>query len=91
VRDPRTSRRRRGGVVLSALAAAVLLSFLPATAASAVAASPVPTIVGGGDTRSEGEGAGLVGSPFLAAAAVVGLGLVTAGATLLWLRFTRDE
>lgn len=49
------------------------------------AASPEPSAPGG-DTRSAGEGPGLVGAPFLAIFAVVGLGLVAAGATLLYLR-----
>jgi hypothetical protein len=49
------------------------------------AASPEPSAPGG-DTRSPGEGPGLVGAPFLAILAVVGLGLLAAGATLLYLR-----
>jgi hypothetical protein len=49
------------------------------------AASPEPSAPGG-DTRSAGEGPGLVGAPFLAILAVLGLGLVTAGATVVYLR-----
>lgn len=51
------------------------------------AASPEPSAPGG-DTRSVGEGPGLVGAPFLAIVGIVGLGLATAGATLLYLRLT---
>jgi hypothetical protein len=49
------------------------------------AASPEPSPPGG-DTRSAGEGPGLVGAPFLAILGVVALGLLAAGATLLYLR-----
>jgi hypothetical protein len=49
------------------------------------AASPEPSAPGG-DTRSAGEGPGLVGAPFLAVVGVVALGLVAAGATLIYLR-----
>jgi hypothetical protein len=53
----------------------------------ALAASPEPSAPGG-DTRSPGEGPGLVGAPLLAVAGVVALGLLAAGATLLYLRLT---
>ena len=52
-----------------------------------LAASPEPSAPGG-DTRSPGEGPGLVGAPFLAVGGVVALGLLAAGATLLFLRLT---
>jgi hypothetical protein len=52
-----------------------------------IAASPEPSAAGG-DTRSPGEGPGLVGAPFLAIAGIVALGLLAAGATLLYLRLT---
>jgi hypothetical protein len=53
--------------------------------------SPAPTIVPGGDTRSEGEGAGLVGAPILVLAGVVTLGVVVAGATLLYVRLRQGD
>jgi hypothetical protein len=56
----------------------------------ALAASPEPSAAGG-DTRSPGEGPGLVGAPFLAVAGVVALGLLAAGATLLYLRLTNGS
>jgi hypothetical protein len=55
------------------------------------AQSPSPGVIGGGDTRSDGEGPGFVGSPLLVAAGVVVLGALTAGGTLLYLRLTRDD
>ena len=70
-----------------AAVAALLLLAVPGVHA----ASPSPGVVGPGDTRSEGEGAGLVGSPVLVALGVVGLGIAAAGATLLYLRLTRDD
>jgi hypothetical protein len=50
-----------------------------------------PGIIGSGDPRSNGQGPGLVGSPFAIAVGVVLLGLLAAGGTLLYLRITRDE
>lgn len=76
---------------LACIAALVTAAFLaPAAAPSAAADSPSPTVVGSGDTRSEGEGAGLVGAPVLIALGVIGVGMVVAGATLVFLRLSRD-
>ena len=89
----------RGRLVASSLLAVAILTFGPRTLTHpglpgivagpqvAFAASPEPSAPGG-DTRSPGEGPGLVGAPFLAVAGVVGLGLLAAGATLLYLRLT---
>lgn len=51
-------------------------------------ASAAPGDGSGGDTRSAGEGPGLVGAPFLAIGGVVLLGLAAAAATLLYVRAT---
>jgi hypothetical protein len=56
----------------------------------AIAASPSPAIVAPGDTRSEGEGAGFVGSPLLVALGVVLLGAGTAALTIIYLRLRSD-
>jgi hypothetical protein len=56
----------------------------------AIAASPSPAIVAPGDTRSEGEGAGFVGSPLLVALGVVLLGAGTAAVTMIYLRLRSD-
>jgi hypothetical protein len=72
---------------------AFALSLNPGVAGqppSARAASPSPPIVGPGDTRSEGEGAGLVGSPLLVALGVVLLGVGTAGLTIIYLKLRSD-
>lgn len=50
--------------------------------------SPVPSADLGGDTRTVGEGPGLVGAPFLAIGGVVLLGLVSAGLTIAYVRLT---
>jgi hypothetical protein len=42
-----------------------------------------------GDTRSSGEGPGLVGQPLVIALGVLVLGLVSAGAATLYARRTR--
>jgi hypothetical protein len=60
----------------------------PATTAQPTAS---PGIIGTGDPRSNGQGPGLVGSPFAIALGVVLLGVLSAGGTLLYLRLTRDE
>jgi hypothetical protein len=43
-------------------------------------------VIDTGDSRSNGQGPGLVGSPFAIVIGVVLLGLIAAGATLLYLR-----
>lgn len=67
---------------------AVLLLALSGVAS---AATPEPSIVGVGDPRSEGEGPGLVGSPIVIALGVIGLGVVSAAATVLVIRLTRQD
>ena len=54
--------------------------------ATARPAGTEPGVIGSGDSRSEGEGPGLVGSPVAIALGVVVLGLATAGVTLVVLR-----
>jgi hypothetical protein len=56
----------------------------------AVDVTPAPTVVEPGDPRSEGEGAGLVGQPLLVAGGVIVLGILAAGATLVYARLTRE-
>jgi hypothetical protein len=58
---------------------------------AAATAQPVATegpVIGTGDSRSDGGGPGLVGSPVAIALGVVVLGLITAAGTLVALRFT---
>ena len=52
------------------------------------AATPVPTPDAGGDTRSAGEGPGLVGAPVLAVGGVLVLGILAAGITLVYIKAT---
>ncbi len=63
----------------------IVLLVLPG---SAFAASPDPTAVVGSDTRSSGEGPGLVGAPLTAILGVVGIGLLALLLTLLFVRAT---
>ncbi|MHB8399694.1 MAG: hypothetical protein ACYDCI_12315 [Candidatus Limnocylindrales bacterium] len=67
----------------ASMAAVTTPSPAPSAAPSA---APSSNIVG--DTRSVGEGPGLVGAPFLAIGGVIVLGLVSAGLTLLYVRAT---
>ncbi len=55
---------------------------------AALAASPEASGVVGGDPRSSGEGPGLVGDPLTAILLVLGIGLGTVLATLVYVRFT---
>ena len=72
---------------MASLALALVLTiaplvFPPAAAAATPTASPAPV----GDTRSSGEGPGLVGQPLVIALGVVVLGAAAAGATILYAR-----
>jgi hypothetical protein len=78
---PRTAILR----IALGLAFATWLCLAPA----AMAASPTPGPLASGDVRTGGEGAGLVGAPFLALAGVVGVGLVAAGLTIVYVRLGR--
>jgi hypothetical protein len=81
------------------LAAALLLVLaLPVAAASpeptpasAPEPSPTPGFLDTGDPRSNGQGPGLVGSPFVVALGVVLLGILAAGGTLLYVRLTQPD
>ena len=73
-------------LLVAALAFAMLAVMASGRfAAPAVAASPSP-LAPYGDTRTSGEGAGLVGSPIAVALAVALIGLGAAGATILYVR-----
>ena len=66
--------------------ATVLLAWL-ALAAATFAASPTPAPAAG-DPRSSGQGPGLVGDPLFALLAVVGIGVLSVVATLVYVRLT---
>ena len=81
---PRVAGAARVAVgIWAAMTAWLLVDALPA-----FAATPSPTTAQGGDPRSSGQGPGLVGDPLLAIGLVVGIGLLTLGATLLYVRAT---
>ncbi|HET9682102.1 MAG TPA: hypothetical protein VFP19_08690 [Candidatus Limnocylindrales bacterium] len=75
------------GLVVGGLTAVGAVGVLDVPVALAAGPSPVPTSMAG-DTRSSGEGPGLVGNPGVAILGVLGLGLVAVGATLLYVRAT---
>ena len=74
-------------IVLAGLFAAWLLvvSVGPLLAASP---SPTPGPYGGGDTRTAGQGPGLVGSPLYALGGVLLVGLISVGLSLAYLRLS---
>ena len=74
------------GLIALGIVLAVTLLIAPV----AISASPTPSPLIGGDTRSGGEGAGLAGQPFIALAAVVGLGLLAAGLATVYVRLRRE-
>ena len=83
-------------VGLACLAVALVISLLPVLLpvllpTAALGASPSPTIAPGGDTRSSGEGPGLVGQPLVVALGVILLGLAAAGLAVLYARLTRPR
>lgn len=81
------------GVVLIAAAALWWLvdALVGGGAANALAASPMPTLRPGTDTRTSGGGPGLVGDPALALAGVLGIATVSLIASLAYVRFTRGR
>jgi hypothetical protein len=78
---------RIGRAAATAVFAAGLL-FSLRIPTPATAATPEPTPDAGGDTRSVGEGPGLVGAPVLAIGGVLLLGIVSAGLTVVYVRAT---
>ena len=88
-----STARPRIAAALLVLAAALIVTGLVMLAfpGSALGASPDPTGLIGSDTRSSGEGAGLVGAPLAAVAGVIGIGLVSMLGTLLFVRITRGR
>jgi hypothetical protein len=87
-----TRARNRAGTRLGAgVTLAFALLILGAGAPRSLRAatpSPSPSEPAAGDTRSSGEGAGFVGAPFVAVGLVLAVGLLAAGATLVYVRLT---
>jgi hypothetical protein len=79
-----------GGALVIVGVAAWIVTALVAPAA-ALAASPDSSILPGSDTRSAGQGPGLVGDPAFAILGVLGIALVAILATLAYVRFTRRD
>ena len=75
------------GLAALGIVLAVTLLIAPAT----MAASPDPSPLIGGDTRSGGEGAGLAGQPLLALAGVLVLGLLSLGIATAYVRLRHEE
>jgi hypothetical protein len=75
-------------VALVMLLLLTVIALLLLISASAAAADPTPAPVGllAGDSRSEGVGPGLVGSPLGVLVAVVALGVATAAITAILAR-----
>jgi hypothetical protein len=85
-----SSTRARLAATLFVLAAALaiaglLMLVLPG---SAFAASPTPSAVTGSDTRSSGQGPGLVGAPLFAIFGVLGVAALAIVLTIAYVRLT---
>lgn len=76
----RSARRVRS--ILASIGLALMM------AGPVVAASPSPSGAIGGDPRSSGQGPGLVGDPAFAILAVLAIGLLAVGLTLVYVRLT---
>jgi len=75
------------GMVVGGIAAVSAVGVIDAPTVLAADPSPAPTSMGG-DTRSSGQGPGLVGAPAAAIGGVLAVGLASVGATLLYVRAT---
>ena len=82
-------RARLAAVLLVAAAVLLLMGVVMLVLpGSAFAASPEPTAVTGSDTRSSGQGPGLVGAPLAAILGVLGIAIVAVILTLVFVRAT---
>jgi hypothetical protein len=77
-----------GAALIGAAALWWLVDSVTGGVATALAASPEPTLRPGGDTRTSGGGPGLVGDPGLAILVVAGIALASVLGTLAWVRAT---
>jgi hypothetical protein len=77
-----------GGGALLVVGLALWAVLLVASPPGGQAATPAASILPGSDTRSAGEGPGLVGDPALAILSVIGIGIVAMIATLAYVRLT---
>lgn len=77
-----------GALITAAVLWWIAESLIGGGAASALAATPDPTLRPGTDTRSSGAGPGLVGEPLLALLGVLGVALVSVLASLAYVRMT---
>ena len=76
-----------GGLLAVGVAWLIVATWL--SPAAALAASPLPSILPGADTRSSGQGPGLVGDPAIALLGVLGIAVGAIVATLLYVRLTK--
>ncbi|MEO5919487.1 MAG: hypothetical protein ABIQ17_08005 [Candidatus Limnocylindrales bacterium] len=85
-----STRRPRlvAGLLLAAVVLITLGLVLLTLPGDALAASPDPTAIAGSDTRSGGEGPGIVGAPLAAALAVIGIGALSTLVTIAFVRLT---
>jgi hypothetical protein len=81
-------RQRLGYPAKVAMAASMALARTLAGGVSALAASPSPSALPGGDPRSSGQGPGLVGDPLLAIGVVALIALLALAAALAYVRVT---
>ena len=81
---------RRGRRARPLLVLVIVTWLLGASIAPVLAASPAPSAGGdyGGDTRTSGQGPGLVGSPLYAIGGVLAVALISIGLTTAYVRAT---
>jgi hypothetical protein len=77
-----------GAILIGAAALWWLVDSLSGGASIALAATPDPSSRPGSDTRTSGGGPGLVGEPLLAVLGVLGVGIASVLASLVYIRLT---
>jgi hypothetical protein len=80
-----------GGGALVVVGLVSWIVAVVAAPAAALAASPAGSILPGSDTRSPGQGPGLVGDPAFAILGVLGVAVVAVLGTLAYVRFTAPK
>jgi hypothetical protein len=80
-----------GAILIGVAALWWLVETIAGGAAAALAASPDPSVRPGADTRSTGQGPGLVGEPLLAIVGMLGIAVTAVLASLAYVRLTRRQ
>ena len=87
----RETENRRNREEPSELVTSMGVDGDPTLIPGALAACPEPSAATGGDPRSNGQGPGLVGTPFIAILVVIAIGVAATVVTTIYVRLTKPE